>query len=139
MRYLIDTNILVYLLSVSEKWKLSKDVERILDDYYNQIYISSEAILEFFNLIIAKDIKIDIDKNKNLFELIENELRITIKYFNKEHLQTFYSLPILNNTKDKTDRMIIAHAITEDLTLISSDTKFPVYRKCGLKLVENKK
>ena len=40
--------------------------------------------------------------------------------------------------KDPFDHIIIAQAISHMMTLISSDTKFPFYRKQGLKLIENK-
>jgi PIN domain nuclease of toxin-antitoxin system len=36
-------------------------------------------------------------------------------------------------------RLIIAHAITERFTLISSDTQFPRYKKYGLDLIYNEK
>jgi len=42
MRYLIDTNI--YLFIIQEKDKLSKEVSDIIADYENKIYISSESI-----------------------------------------------------------------------------------------------
>jgi PIN domain nuclease of toxin-antitoxin system len=37
---------------------------------------------------------------------------------------------------DPSDHIIIAHAITERLTLLSSDEKFPFYRNQGLELIE---
>ena len=40
--------------------------------------------------------------------------------------------------KDPFDHIIIAHAISHKMSLVSSDTKFPFYRKQGLKLIENK-
>ena len=40
---------------------------------------------------------------------------------------------------DTTDILIIAHAITERLTLISSDRKFKFYENQGLSFVYNKK
>ena len=39
--------------------------------------------------------------------------------------------------KDPFDHIIIAQAISHKMTLISSDTKFPFYRKQGLRLIEN--
>ena len=36
------------------------------------------------------------------------------------------------------DHIIISQAISHKMTLISSDTKFPYYRKQGLDLIENK-
>lgn len=41
--------------------------------------------------------------------------------------------------KDPSDHVIIAHAMTEGLTLVSSDIRFPFYCKQGLKLLVNKK
>ena len=38
--------------------------------------------------------------------------------------------------RDPSDHVIIAHAITEHLTLLSSDQKFPFYREQGLDLIE---
>ena len=38
--------------------------------------------------------------------------------------------------RDPSDHMIIAHAITERLPLLSSDDKFPFYREQGLDLIE---
>ena len=44
---------------------------------------------------------------------------------------------VLELLADKTsDHIIISHAITERLPLISSDLKFPFYRKQGLDLIE---
>lgn len=41
------------------------------------------------------------------------------------------------NHKDPFDHIIIAQAISHKMTLVSSDTKFPFYRKQGLRLIEN--
>ena len=41
--------------------------------------------------------------------------------------------------KDPSAHVIIAHAITEHLPLISSDTRFGFYRSQGLDLVFNQK
>ncbi len=38
--------------------------------------------------------------------------------------------------RDPSDHVIIAHAITERLTLLSSDQKFAFYRSQGLDLLE---
>jgi len=56
MRYLIDTNI--FLFVIQEQDKLSKDVQFIIDDYENKIYISSESIKEIILLLRAKKIEV---------------------------------------------------------------------------------
>ena len=50
-----------------------------------------------------------------------------------------YSRLVLNEAqdhRDPSDHVIISHAITERLTLLSSDNKFPFYRNQGLDLIE---
>lgn len=72
---------------------------------------------------------------------IEKEYYITILPVRKEHIITYARME-LNNAqghKDPSDHVIIAHAITEHLPLISSDTRFPFYTKQGLELIVNKR
>ncbi len=44
MRYLLDTNIFIYL--VIDPDQLSRDVKAIIDDYDNTFYMSSESVKE---------------------------------------------------------------------------------------------
>ena len=72
---------------------------------------------------------------------IEKEFYIKILPLKKEHMQTYARLEIneAQRHKDPSDHVIIAHAITEHLPLISSDTRFEFYRTQGLDLIFNKK
>lgn len=76
-----------------------------------------------------------------MFEYLYDTYYIDILYPNRLHYQTFVNLTWneAENHRDTTDLLIIAHAITEKLTLISSDRKFPFYREQGLELIYNKK
>jgi PIN domain nuclease of toxin-antitoxin system len=47
-------------------------------------------------------------------------------------------LDLVEGHNDPSDRLIISQALTERMTLISSDTKFPKYRKQGLDLIANR-
>jgi len=138
MRYLIDTNVLINIIEYDY---ISHDVRSILTDYDNQIYISSESIREFINLVQSGKIKPPKDRVQitvNLFDFIENELNIAVKYIAKEHLHTLTSLPLIDEHRDPSDRLIIAQAITEKIPLISSDKQFPKYRKYGLAFILNR-
>ena len=135
MRFFIDTNILIFLLE--DNPKLTKDVKYLLEDYENQIYVSSESIKEFIHLVQLKRIQVSFKKVEEFFDIIEDVLGYTIKYVKKEHLKTLAGLPIERMHNDPNDRLIISQAITEKLPLISSDTAFPLYRKHGLELIEN--
>ena len=73
-----------------------------------------------------------------VFDLIENEFGFHVKYVTKEHLRTLSKLEIVEGHNDPNDRLIIAQATTEKIPLISSDTKFPKYRKFGLVFIFNR-
>jgi len=78
MRYLIDTNI--FLFVIQERDKLSKDVQYIIGGYENKIYISSESIKEIVLLLRAKKIEVAKWKTtKDIFTAIE-ELCFAVDY-----------------------------------------------------------
>jgi PIN domain nuclease of toxin-antitoxin system len=136
MRYLIDTNVLI---NIAEDDYISDDVWAILDDYENQIYVSSESIKEFIQLIQTERVILEKRlRSREVFDLIENEFELHVKYVTKEHLQTLSKLEIDEGHNDPNDRIIISQAITEKIPLISSDTKFPKYTKFGLELIANR-
>ncbi|MDR3012985.1 MAG: type II toxin-antitoxin system VapC family toxin [Chitinispirillales bacterium] len=138
MRYLIDSNILIFC--ASDKGRLSKKVKAVIYDCENRIYISSRCVEELIALQQSNKIEVKQWKSaEDIIGYITNELGFEIKYIAKEHLQTLACLPLLYGHKDPTDRMIIAQAITENITMISSDTEFPRYVKYGLDLVYNPK
>ena len=135
MRYFIDTNVLINIIETDY---ISEDVLAIIYDYENIIYVSSECIREWIQLmqtgkIASKRNNMDID----IFDFVESELGFNIKYIAKEHLKTLVGLEKIENHNDPFDRLIIAQAITENIPIISSDTKFPKYRKQGLQLILN--
>lgn len=140
MRYLIDTNIFVYLSTDTEY--LSKDVATIIQEPDTLLYISVESVRE---LIVGYRNKGLCSKRWKSAEAmvtsIEKEFYIKILPLKKEHMQTYARLEIneAQGHKDPSDHVIIAHAITEQLPLISSDTRFDFYRNQGLDLIFNKK
>jgi toxin-antitoxin system, toxin component, PIN family len=140
MRYLIDTNIFVFF--VADPDRLSRDVRMLLEDYDSQLYISTESVKE---LVVGFNNKGLFSKRwktaEEMVNAIENEYYITILPVRKEHIMT-YARMTLNDAqghKDPSDHVIIAHAITEALPLISSDTRFPFYRSQGLELIVNER
>ena len=140
MRYLIDTNIFVFLSLDPDS--LSRDVLALLEDYDSQLYISTESVKE---LVVGFNNKGLFSKRwktaEEMVNAIENEYYITILPVRKEHIMT-YARMTLNDAqghKDPSDHVIIAHAITESLPLISSDTRFPFYRSQDLELIVNER
>jgi PIN domain nuclease of toxin-antitoxin system len=51
------------------------------------------------------------------------------------HTEEFDQLPKFKEHADPFDRILIAQAMAEDYTLVSPDTRFPLYEPHGLKLL----
>ena len=140
MRYLLDTCIMLYM--VRDTGEMSTDVEAIVNDYGNQLYMCAASIRE----IVAAWYKYD-DMQKNwkspeeVVQEICDQWGVQVLYPQREHYKTFVNLRWNQAAKhtDTTDYLIIAHAITEKMTLISSDTKFDFYCQQGLDYFFNKK
>ena len=136
MRYLIDTNILLF--TVKERDRLSKEVFDLLWDSLNTINISSRSIEEIIHLLRIGKVEVSQWKEtKDIFNYID-ELGFSVDYFKKEHILTLGKLVPIPDHKDPVDHAIMAHAITNKVTLISSDEKMRVYGNQGLRFVWNK-
>ena len=136
MRYLIDTNVFIRIIN---DYDVSDDTKDILVDYENIIYVSSESIKEFVHLIQNEKVVLKKEvRSLDVFDLIESTFGLNVKYVTKEHLQTLAKLTLVEGHNDPSDRLIISQSLTEKMPLISSDTKFPKYRKHGLDLIVNR-
>ncbi len=136
MRYLIDTNIFIF--AIKEEDRLSKEVSELLLDPSNTINISSRSIEEIILLLRIGKIEFPRWKEtKDIFAHIK-ELGFSVDYFKKEHLLTLGKLIPIPDHKDPVDHAIMAHAITNKTTLISSDGKMHFYKNQGLKFIWNR-
>ena len=135
MRYIIDTNVLIDL--VLENF-IFPDISELINSYENLVYVSSESIKEYIHLMQNNKIAPKKEfSSMDVFHLIEDTLGFNVKFVAKEHLQTFSKLDLVEGHNDPGDRIIISQAITEKIPLISSDRKFPKYRKQGLEFIPN--
>jgi len=131
-RYLLDTQIVLWLILGNKR--LPAYIREGVEYFQNSYAVSFDSIREIINLIqLGKvDIGTSVDK---LFETLE-KANIALTYFDKKAAKILEELPLLYNHTDPIDRSIIAQAIGQNYHLISSDQKFPIYRKFGLKLEE---
>lgn len=140
MRYLIDTNIFVYM--VADQDLLSRDVKALIWDWDSQLCLSVESVKELVVAYRNKGLCSNLWKcTKDMVNSIENEFNVKILPVTKEHMKTYAAMELneAQGHKDPSDHVIIAHAITEKLPLISSDRRFEFYRKEGLDLIFNEK
>ena len=122
MRYLIDTQIIIWAVSYPEK--LSINVKTILES--NIILVSPISLLE-----IA--IKQKIGKLPEFDLPIETlSYRLELDGFNllalqTRHISAYDSIPLFADHRDPFDRILLATCFNEDIPIISSDTRFKLY------------
>lgn len=138
MRLMLDTN--VYIFMASDQDSLTKDVYEMIYDYSNQLYISMESVREMIVAYRVKKILQQLWKSpQEMIDFIKEDAMIDILPVDMNVMETFANLQLntAQDHKDPSDHVIISHAITLDMPLISSDKKFPFYKKQGLDLIEN--
>lgn len=140
MRILIDTNIFLY--KVSDIDSLSSDVQMMLDDYSNLICMSVESLREL--VVLFNNGKIVTKTWKTAHEMLQSvkdEYFIDVLPLDANVMDTYSRLRLntAQDHRDPSDHVIISHAITIGIPLISSDRKFPFYRSQGLEFIENLK
>ena len=135
--YYLDTNILVFVLS--NRNEIDSHVLNILTDCSNLIYTSSVAVKELVLLFRIGKLRSHIYKSeKDLLESL-SLYNIQIVFFNQYHFSTYASLQIANGHKDMNDHAIITQALSDKISVISSDIKFKDYISQGLQFIYNKR
>ncbi len=118
--YLLDT--CTFIWAVQNSPKLSSTVSEILAGY-DEVYVSQAS---FWEIAIKQTTgKLDLDKNSfELEEICKNE-DIKIMPLELSYFERIKKLPLIH--KDPFDRIIMATAIEEDLTLLTCDENIIKY------------
>ena len=123
-----------------EKDKISQETQNILSDYSSQLFVSIIAVNELLQLWRIGKVKSKKFKTANdLVKSIETDLLIKIEPFSIQNLEVLSKLIVNENHNDPFDHAIISQAISDKITLISSDTKFKHYVSQKLKFVFNRR
>lgn len=137
MRLMLDTCVIIDLLTDASN--ISRGARDMLSDCNNQLFASAESMRELVVHFNNKKLLSKIwTSAEDVLKTVELELNIEFLPVRRD-VGFAYSRLRLNigqNHCDPSDHMIIAHAITERLPLLSSDLKFPFYRAQGLDLIE---
>ncbi|MCK4765886.1 MAG: type II toxin-antitoxin system VapC family toxin [Candidatus Aminicenantes bacterium] len=117
MTYLLDTH--VFLWWITDNPKLSREARKVISDPANDLFLSTAGIWEI--MIKTKIRKIGLPENSKEFIVDQISLNaINILNISIDHSFEIYSLPEIH--KDPFDRMLIAQAKIEGLTIISADS-----------------
>ena len=113
---------------LGEDENLSTQIQNILTDNSSQLFTSIIKINELIQLVRIGKIKSKkYKKTIEFINTIEFDLKIKIVPFTNKNLETLANLTIADGHNDPFDHAIISQAISDKITLISSDTKFKHY------------
>lgn len=122
MKLLLDTHLLLW--SAAQPDQLSPAARLLIDDPRNELMFSAASLWEVTikNGLGRSDFRIDPRVlRRGLLDNGYSELQIT-----SEHAVAVEGLPVIH--KNPLDRMLVAQAMTEGITLITSDSivaKYP--------------
>ena len=121
MKYLLDTHAVIWFADNSPK--IPSRIKEVTKQPANEFFISSVSLWEIaIKMNLGKlDIKSSLDElleavNTSAFEILQIE---------DKYLKRLSTLP--NIHKDPFDRLLIASAIAEDLTIITADENIQKY------------
>ena len=121
MRYLLDTHVLIWLAENSSK--LPYEIKELVKHPTNVIAVSSVSLWEI--AIKMKLGKLDIDVTLDeLLAAVENS-DFEILQIESSYLRSLSTLPFLH--KDPFDRLLIATAVADGLTIITADENIQKY------------
>lgn len=126
MRYLLDTHSLIWFLE--DHIQLSDKARGKIMNIENRCFVSIASIWEIFIKVNIGKLKLDFPVSALKREIHENGFEILPIEF--EHLQQLLQLDF--HHKDPFDRLLIAQAQCEKMTIITKDNNFSKYNKVKL-------
>lgn len=128
MAYLLDTHIVIWL--ANEPQKLLENVKFILSQKQEVVYFSSVNLWEIAIKSKLKKTGFDVNIYKLYQYLLKNHYRELPVL--AQHCLVLNELPLIHD--DPFDRILVAQAIAENLTLITHDGNILKYQ--GLKMLK---
>ncbi|QMV18325.1 PIN domain-containing protein [Granulicella sp. 5B5] len=122
MRYLLDSNVLYWY--ITDRSRLTRRVEPLLDDAHNDLYVSSASLWELSIKIAKSRLAVPGNTVLSLYEQVDR-LGITVLPISRAHILRTETLP--HHHGDPFDRIIIAQALEEGFTILTADADIPQY------------
>ncbi len=121
MKLLLDTHLLLWAAGQNER--LSKAARRLLDDPQNELLFSAASLWEVAikSALGREDFRVDPRLlRRGLLDNGYQELTVT-----SQHAVSIDMLPVLH--KDPFDRLLLAQALSEGITLLTTDAILATY------------
>ena len=120
-RYLLDTHAAIWFFNAGNR--LSENAERIIRDLSNPVFLSIASAWELSIKIRLGKLAFA-GKATGFIHLAETN-NITILPIKATHLAALETLPLIH--RDPFDRLLIATALAEEMTLITADENIEQY------------
>jgi len=121
MKYLLDTHVALWFFN--EEKRFSSVTFDIITDPANKRYVSIASVWELAIKIGTG--KLAFDGGTNLFFRTIRKNGFGLLPIKRKHIKTLETLPLLH--RDPFDRILVASAMAEDMSLITADENIPRY------------
>ncbi|QDK82592.1 type II toxin-antitoxin system VapC family toxin [Spirosoma sp. KCTC 42546] len=123
MKILLDTQALIWSLNDSDK--LTKTARTFIQEA-DTVYVSP---INFYEIAIKTALGRDPGIKWPIHDIIQEALLSDFIWLplSANHIEAYTQLPFYENHRDPFDRIILATALADDLTIVSSDHNFPLY------------
>lgn len=123
MKILLDTQALIW--SLNDSIRLTATTRRLIQDA-DDVYVSP---INFYEIAIKTALGRDAGTRWSVHEVIEEALLSNFIWLplSANHIEAYTKLPLFDQHRDPFDRMLLATALADGLTIVSSDHNFPLY------------
>ncbi len=129
MKVLIDTQVLIWLLTSPERLR----VENKAYLQNSQVFVSIASLWEITVKLAIKKLTLGIGIHE-LFDEVYSR-GISLVNIQRDHLKFYSEINWPENHRDPFDRLLIATALAENMSLMPADRNFELYPE--LKLLRN--
>jgi PIN domain nuclease of toxin-antitoxin system len=122
LRFLLDTHVVVW--AIYEPHRISSRVKLILEDPTNELIVSHATLWELLNKVGRGQLRLTTGSVTEVFGRIQS-LGITLMAVNLDDILAAASLHHYHS--DPFDRMLIAQALAEGVSLVTDDKEIRQY------------
>jgi len=123
MKYLLDTHTATWYFT--DDGNLSANAKMIIDNDDTALYVSVASVWEIAIKVSTGRANFSLDVNVDSFTQELKNNNIELVSIHPKHLKIVENLPFRH--KDPFDRLLVATAIAENMTLITADEKIGKY------------